>query len=484
MSLNWKEIDLILDELTLENCHIQKVYQPDFQSLIFQIYSPAMRFYLLIHLGHGHTRLHAVQTRPEKKVKLQRFAQLLRSRILGGRITEAVQIPRQRIVKLRILRGGETTLLWVRLWGNAANIIATDEKYSIIDAFFRRPRKNEVSGGTYNPESEFNAAPSTNEIIRKDEKYAVREYDTSSTFNEYIDLSYRDSTSLQNLVGKREKAESLLEQQHDRYESQLAGLLTQRNDYKNSVQYKEAGELITTNLYKLNTGDRWLKTENFFRDNETIEIELDPALSPSENAEKYFQKYRKAKSGLVFIEREIRSMEKKLEDILRTSEDLKTSNDIEFIEKVIKSHPAPGKQQKSMDKAPDETPGLRFTSARFTLLVGRNAKESDALLRHHVKGNDYWLHSRDYPGGYVFIKAIKDKSIPLETLLDAGNLAVHYSKAKNTETADLYYTQVKYLRRAKHGKLGTVIPTQEKNLTVTFDEKRLKGLLNQLGDYG
>jgi len=86
------------------------------------------------------------------------------------------------------------------------------------------------------------------------------------------------------------------------------------------------------------------------------------------------------------------------------------------------------------------------------------------------------MHTRDYPGGYVFIKAKKDKTIPLETMLDAGNLAINFSKAKSSGKADLYFTQVKYLRRAKNGPLGLVLPTHEKNITVQLEQKRLDRL--------
>ncbi len=61
-------------------------------------------------------------------------------------------------------------------------------------------------------------------------------------------------------------------------------------------------------------------------------------------------------------------------------------------------------------------------------------------------------------------------------MLDAGNLAVYYSKARKNGKADLYYTQVKYLRRAKNGPKGRVLPTQEKNLSIVLDQKRLARL--------
>jgi predicted ribosome quality control (RQC) complex YloA/Tae2 family protein len=121
-------------------------------------------------------------------------------------------------------------------------------------------------------------------------------------------------------------------------------------------------------------------------------------------------------------------------------------------------------------------PGLSFRRGDWLLIVGRDAAENDALLRGHVKGNDLWLHARDFPGSYVFIKQRSGKSFPLEILLDAGNLAVFYSKGRNNGRGDLFYTPVKFLRRAKNGPKGLVIPTREKNLHITLDEKRLKEL--------
>jgi predicted ribosome quality control (RQC) complex YloA/Tae2 family protein len=93
-----------------------------------------------------------------------------------------------------------------------------------------------------------------------------------------------------------------------------------------------------------------------------------------------------------------------------------------------------------------------------------------------VKGNDLWLHARDYPGSYVFIKHLSGKSVPLDILLDAGNLAIFYSKGRNNGEGDLFYTPVKYLRRARGAPRGTVLPAHEKNLHVKVEEKRLREL--------
>ena len=84
------------------------------------------------------------------------------------------------------------------------------------------------------------------------------------------------------------------------------------------------------------------------------------------------------------------------------------------------------------------------------------------------------MHTRDYSGGYVFIKNRNGKTIPLDILLNAGNLAVYHSKARKNGRADLYYTQVKHLRRAKNAPKGTVLPTNEKNLSIKLENSRLK----------
>ena len=111
MSLNASEINLILEELDIAGSYIQKIIQPDFHTLIFSIFSPRDRFNLLISMKPGTSRLHRHTGRIGKAEKLQRFAQFLRSRILGGRITECSQPGNDRIIRMAIHKGDETTTL-------------------------------------------------------------------------------------------------------------------------------------------------------------------------------------------------------------------------------------------------------------------------------------------------------------------------------------------------------------------------------------
>ncbi len=476
MSLNWKEIDLILAELDMENSHIQKIRQPDYKTLVIDLYKPGDRFSLLISLNQGKVRLHRLSRKIQNKVPLQRFAQLLRSRINGGRITEAQQLGKERIVLLKIIRADETTILYLRLWGGNPNIIAVGKNGTILDAFFRRPGKEETSGETYFPEIELKKVKKKN---TGEKEFSVRPYDERNTFNSFIEQYYSDLENIIELKELNQRINRILEAKETQLLSSLEALEERIAAGSQYELYRQQAELLKSNLYRIFSGMEEITVENYFQNNDTIIIKLDSRLSPSENAEKLFKKYKKEKAGLENLKNElanvkaqIRKIEYDRERLFSKDTDIETS--IDKLKSFLSSIP---KQITVKEK--EKIPGLQFVSGRFTIYVGRTAAENDLLLRKHVKGNDYWLHTRDFPGGYVFIKYIRGKSIPLETLLDAGNLALFFSKGRKNGQGELYYTQVKYLRRAKQGKKGLVLPTQEKNLSLRLDKQRLNVLLGR-----
>ena len=152
--LNWREIDAVLAELELAGSFIRDVRQPVHQQLIFELYAPRRRrFWLLVSFAPRHTRLHRLAARPAALGDPQRFVAFMRAHARGGRINEALQVGQERIVKLAVARGGGApVLIWLRLWGNAANCIVTRPDGHVLDALFRRPRRGEISGGNYHPE--------------------------------------------------------------------------------------------------------------------------------------------------------------------------------------------------------------------------------------------------------------------------------------------------------------------------------------------
>ena len=470
MSLNWREIDTILSELSIIGSHIQKVKQPDYSSLIFDLYHPESRFALYICLTTGRTRLNRLTKKFNNPPVLQRFAQFLRSRCRNGKIVEVKQIGRERIVKLQVLRGGVSTNLWIRLWGGAGNVIATDDRNIILDAFYRRPKKKEISGAFFNPEEEFYGVE-----YPEEDRYNLRELPGETSFNERIEAYYfleEESTAADN---RREKILKRLEKEASRLEATL-GVFGDKKDFSTQAEeHRKTGDLLMSNLHRIERSASSIEVEDFERPGHTLIIELDPRITARENAQARYRRYRKAKAAGDRAREERKRLESELAMITKQRTKIADMLPQEILALEEGKFGTPGRI-KSTEKADRRPPGIRIQSRGYTIYVGRSAQENDDLLREWVRGNDFWLHTREGPGAYVFIKSKQGKSVPLEVLLDAGHLAVYHSKARKAGEAELYYTRVKYLRRVKNGKKGLVIPTQEKNLSIKLDSGRLAAI--------
>jgi predicted ribosome quality control (RQC) complex YloA/Tae2 family protein len=353
------------------------------------------------------------------------------------------------------------------LWSNAANFIVTDEKGEVLDAMRRLPKRGEVTGGSYLPET-----TGVNEKTQRE--YAVRELPGEGSFNKKIDEFYAEHGGALSLEALKEQARRTLEGSIGRINAALEKLREKETSFTDAGRLKVYGDLILSNIGVIKLGDKWLETEE---DGAVIQIELDPRLKPQENAAKYYEQYRKAKNGLAEIQREIAEGERELSEVTERLNRLLAETNPLVLAKLVKTGGV-ARTFAPLSKKEKARPGLSFRRGEWLIIVGRDAAENDVLLRRYVKGNDLWLHARDYHGSYVFIKQRAGKTVPLEILLDAGNLAIFYSKGRNNGAGDLFYTQVKYLRRAKDGPKGLVIPTQEKNLHVKVDETRLRILEN------
>jgi predicted ribosome quality control (RQC) complex YloA/Tae2 family protein len=469
MSLNWKEINLILSELELKGGQIQKVTQSTFDVLAFHIYNHGKTTVLLVALSPGACRIHETFRAVPRGAKPLRFAEFLKSRVVNGRITEIEQLGEDRIVRMRIFSGGEEFNLYIRLWSNAANVIVTNSGGTILDAMRRSPKRGEVSGGSYQPEKDL--ADRERAGLKNQREYEIRNLGQGS-FNEQVDRYYAEQGGALSLEALRERARKIYNGRIGRLAASLEALAEKQAEFAASSSLRQYGDIIMANLASIKAGDTWLEADNFYT-GEKVRIRLDPLKSGPAQAEQYFMRHKKAKRSLAEVEEESRAGREemaRLEEVLETL--LSETNPLRLY-RLIRTRSL--QTNRESDPGP-KRPGLSFRRGDWIILVGRDAKENDELLRRHVKGNDLWLHARDYPGSYVFIKQRQGKSYPLDLLLDAGSLALFYSKGRNAKSGDLFYTPVKYLRRVKKGPKGLVIPSQEKNLHITLEDSRLREL--------
>ncbi|MDR0998287.1 MAG: NFACT family protein [Treponema sp.] len=477
MSLNWKEINLVLSELDLPGYQIQKAVQSAFDVIALKLHRRGVSKTLLVSLSPGACRFHETFRAAPKSEKPLRFAEFLNSRIANSWIDEAAQLGDNRIVRITVHQGAQRYRLYLRLWSNAANLIVTGGEGAILDAMRRLPRRGEVTGGRYAPEED-----EAKREGRREGNYEIRDFPdeipADLSFNGKIDAYYAEHGGRLSLDALREQARRNYEGRIGRLAASLDRLREKEADFSSAEKLKQYGDIILANLGNIRPGDQWLETENFYT-SETIRIPLDANKTATAQAERFYEQYRKAKSGLADLQEEIRDGEAELADLERTLARLLEEANPLVLQKLLRSRkasPAGNDSPGVRRKGDRDRPGLSFRRKDWLILVGRDSSENDTLLRRHVKGNDLWLHARDFPGSYVFIKQRAGKSVPLDILLDAGNLAIFYSKGRNNGEGNLFYTPVKYLRRAKDGPKGLVLPTQEKNLHIKVDDRRLKEL--------
>lgn len=475
MSLNCAEIDLVLGELELSGSFIQNIIQPSFDTIALYTYrgggegrEGASRV-VLVCLAPGACRLHETRRKVPRSEKPLRFMEFLRSRVKGARIVEAVQCGSDRIVKLSLERAEDRLFMYIRLWSGAANIVVTDADGVIQDVFYRRPKRNEITGEHWElPE------PRRPEVgrpeVRPAKTFVPREFPGEGSYNEKLDRWYAEHAQTLSREALIEEARRRADTRRVKLEHALAKLEKKRAEFLEADLWRLQGDLLTANLWAIKPGMNAVELEDYENGNRIIRIPLDPRLKPAENAALWYEKYRKAVSGLADLEDDIASTRRTLETLAAELDAVEAEKNPLVIQQMLRKQNRPKQQIKK------KYPGLTFRKDGWIMLVGRTAAENDEILRHHVRGSDLWLHTRDWPGGYVFVKYRSGKSVPLDILLDAGNLAVFYSKGRKAVTADLYYTQVKHLRRAKNAPKGTVLPTNERNLSITLDESRLKVL--------
>lgn len=466
MSLNWREIALIVSELPLEGSVLQSVVQHDFNSLSFHFYHrEAGRWTLYTEVGTPRSRLHMSTTATkEKTAKLQRFIQFARSRLIGSRVTACYQYPYDRLLRISLDNHGTPLLLFIRLYsGSGANIIVTDSEYTILDLLLRRPSRGEVSGARFEVGEE---------RTEEGKPFFVRPREEGS-FNRQIEAEYSREGSTVELEELLRRVRAQGEREIERVRAAIDRGKRSLEAVQDFDRLKDEADLLSANAHLI--GDKMESIELLdWKTHEPVTIALDSRLKGHEQVERAYERYQRAKGTAENATAELTRLEAELASRIEELDTLLTPRpDSEAWCADLTSALHEGQAATTARKGV----GLVIRSGAFTLLVGRNAKENDELLRHHTRGNDWWVHTRDYSGGYVFIKDIRGKSVPLEVLLDAAMLAIHYSKARKAGKADLYYTQVKYLRRAKGGPKGLVIPTQEKNLSVVLDEERLRWLL-------
>lgn len=238
---------------------------------------------------------------------------------------------------------------------------------------------------------------------------------------------------------------------------------------KDPAIFKDMGNAILTNSWQISPRQTSLSVA--WTDGEMLEIVLDPALSPAENAQRYFSRYQKAKRATNIIPKQREIVARESEYLQQLLFDLETADSRPEIDAVAAALSAlrGNNQPKSTKKHPKITKAgqpRRYTSPDgFTVWAGRNAGQNHRLTFGKAAPNDIWLHARGVPGAHVVI-ATAEGEPPESTLEWAAGVAAYFSKRRSEAWVEVIVTRKKHVRAIKGAPPGMVSVRREKTVRI------------------
>lgn len=297
-----------------------------------------------------------------------------------------------------------------------------------------------------------------------------------STLSAALDAFYFGRDRRDRMAQKGASLKRLIKTHLERAEKKLALQEEELTASARMEEYRIAGELLTAQAHLVPRGAERVRLINFYDEKGgTIEIALDVALSPAQNAQKYFKRYRKARSAQeiarVQKEKTLKEMEV-LEQALFDLDECETESDMADVRKALEEAGlvrAPGGRKRPKQQ---ESKPLRFLAPDGTeILVGKNSAQNDRLTGA-ARGGETWLHAKDMPGSHVIIRA---ESVSPEALAAALRLAAWYSKGKGA-AVPVDYTLRKYVKKPGGSPAGFVIYTHQRTVVVSVTEGEIAAL--------
>lgn len=336
-----------------------------------------------------------------------------------------------------------------------------------------------------------------NKIIHIDTVVAGKEFDNDYSLtlkfdnvpsgenllvNFFLDDYYTNKESKNTFVTYRDNLLKLILGKLKKLNTRLDAVNEKINDCRDAEKYRLYGELITSNLYKINNEHiEKITLDNYYENNLPITIPLDKSITPSMNAKKFFKKYQKLKNSKEFIEQQKLSITNDINYLESVFYEIEAARNVEDIDEIyseiresninIKKKGKKSNLNKS-DKSiyknskPDKFGEiLKFDIDGFTVLVGKNNKQNDYLTTRLASKDDLWFHVKDFQGSHVILRT-ENKIPSQETIVKCAELAKKYSKANQTANIMVDYSYVKFVKKPHGSKPGMVTYTNNKSIIV------------------
>ena len=300
----------------------------------------------------------------------------------------------------------------------------------------------------------------------------IRYFDSVS---ELLDSFYKTRDMHERMRQKSADLVKLLSNNIERVSKKLVILNKTLSDSENKDKHKIYGDLLMANLYNMEQGQKNIEVQNYYEENvPTIKITLDPQLTPSQNAQKYYKKYNKAKTAEVEAAKQIENAKNDLEYLESTLAAVETADSeadlnairAELIAEGYLNRKVNQKKQKQAASKP-----MHFVSSDgFDIYVGKSNMQNDYLTLKFANSSDLWFHTKNIHGSHTVIKLGIDKDVPKSTIIEAAQIAAYYSKGRESSQVPVDFTQIKNVRKPNGAKPGMVIYDNYNTIYVTPKE--------------
>jgi predicted ribosome quality control (RQC) complex YloA/Tae2 family protein len=504
----------------LEGARIQDVHQSDDHTVILTLYSGGHgRLFLLFSTAPGFARFHLVPDRPRALPTPPAFSEAARKRLMGSRLKSFRQVSGDRIVELSLSGPGEggepSSLLIHEMLGSRSRLILLGSARRVVAVL--EPGRGGKAGLSPGDEYRFPAGRPKPALLREltSNPWRYLEAEASEAHPGFpaplhLAIGLHQTRGEAEAAGKarRETLRAALRKALERRVRLEEKVASDLRASEGRLKDREKGELLKGALGRIRRGMASIELEDYFQPElPRVEVELDPSLSPVENVERLFKRYRKAERAVPILRERIAAVSAertRIEGLLALLDQGGETTSLDAIEERARgllgralagarpSRPSPAPSHARAGKAKGGTEGparsahepRRFTSGDgFEILVGKSAEANDHLTFRIARGSDLFLHVSGRPGAHVIVRAVKGKSFPPDTILDAALLALYYGLPERSRgaagkgpAANVDYAFVKDVKKPKGARPGLVLLRKHKTVRVRLEEARLERL--------
>ena len=337
------------------------------------------------------------------------------------------------------------------------NILVSD-KLSTFRNFFGQETK------PYLTETSFSPVP-----------FANRVGETFASLSDLLDTYYKDKAERDRV---KQQASELIRRVENELQKNRHKLKKQEKELlatDNAEEFRQKGELLTTFLHQVPNDQDQVILDNYYT-NQPIIIALDKALTPSQNAQRYFKRYQKLKEAVKYLTELIEETKATilyLESVETVLNQAGLEEIAEIREELIQTGFIRRRQREKIQKR--KKPEQYLASDGKTIIyVGRNNLQNEELTFKMARKEELWFHAKDIPGSHVVISGNLDPSDEVKT--DAAELAAYFSKGRLSNLVQVDMIEVKKLNKPTGGKPGFVTYTGQKTLRVTPDPEKIASM--------